>query len=409
MEKNDTLKKQINEADYIDIMVFIRAFLRLAYRYIFMVCPMIVCLTAGISLLSRALVKEQYVAGATFVVGVTLLEDFSYNYTLPEIRNDYVVDMSEAFKSVINSEYMSYLLEKELGGYVPGEINWENAYGTNMGGIYVISDSMDNAEKIRDAVITCLPKAVFTTLGDIEIKVLETSERKEVLHEEFKSPFLWVGVGAVGAIFAYLGIIFLMTLWRHDIETPEDMLKISKLPCLGNLPKSRTMSSKKQLGYKRSGDTNSGDTNDEYKKSFSEFRRQLEEIIEQQEIKTLLFTGGYKKRGQADLLDKLDHDWTRQGRKIKRINIDLSNTQKTISQIQEELNQYIEKDLQEADLFIINGPDYDQTVELLTIADCVDGIVYMVKAGYDQIDNTKEAIYTLGFSQANLIGYVITA
>ena len=90
------------------------------------------------------------------------------------------------------------------------------------------------------------------------------------------------------------------------------------------------------------------------------------------------------------------------------MSLDLSNAPKTIVQIQDELNQQIDEALQKADLVIINGPDYEQTVELLSAADCVDGIVYIVKAGYDQMEITEEAICTLGFSKAKLLGYVIT-
>ena len=387
MEKNEIQKKRINEADYIDITVFIRAFLRLARRYILLVCPIIVCLTACINLLSRVLVKEQYVTEASFVIGVTLLDDYSYNYNLPAIRDDYVVQMSEAFKAVIKSEYMYYLLEEELGRDITGEIYWENAYGTNMGGVYVISDSMENAELLRDTVIACLPKALFTTLGDIELKVLEKSERTEVLHENLKSPLIWGGGGVIGGIFVYLGIIFLLTLWRHDIETTEDMLKITDLPCLGKMPDFRN-------GYER---------------SFSEFRKQLANVIEQQQVKTILFTGGYKKRGQTELLNKLNNICLSHGEKVLCINMDLSKAPKTGEQIQKELNQHIKKAMKKADLVIINGPGYEQTFELLTIADCVDGIVYIVKAGYDQMENTKEAIDTLGFAKADFMGYVITA
>ena len=394
MEKNETQKKRINEADYIDITVFIRAFLRLARRYFLLVCPIIVCLTACLNLMSRSLVKEQYVAKASFVVGVTLLDDFSYNYTLPEIRNDYVVQMSDSFRSVIGSEYMYYLLEEETGRNIPGEVYWENAYGTNMGGISVVSDSLENAKQLRDAVIDCLPKALFTTIGDIELKVLETSENTEVLHENLKSPLIWAGGGIVGGIFAYLGILFLITLLRHDIESPEDMLKITKLPCLGRLPKSRKATSNKQSAYNR---------------AFSEFRRQLADAIKQQQVKSILFTGGYKKRGQTELLDKLNSDWISQGKKVTRIHMDLSKEPGNVTHIQEELNQQIENALKESDLIIVSGPDYKQTMELLTMADCVDGIVYIVKAGYDQMENTKEAIDTLGFAQADLMGYVITA
>lgn len=401
MEKNETQKKQINEADYIDITVFVRAFLRLARRYLLLVCPIIVCLTAGMNLLSRAMVREQYVAEGSFVVGVTLSDDFSYNYT--EIRDDYVMQTSEAFKSVIESDYMFYLLKEEIGRVIPGTVTWKNAYGTNMGGINVVCDTKENAIQLRDAVINCLPKALFTTLGDIEIKVLETSDRTEVLHENLKSPIIWIGVGVIGSVFAYLGVIFLITLWRHDIETPEDMAKITDLTNLGSLPKLRKISSKKESELIRSHDTY-----DEFSRSFSEFRKQLEEAIEQQQVKTLLFTGRDKKRGQAQLLDKLIHDWNDQGKKVQRINMASSKVSKTTVQIQEEMNQQIEEGLKESDLLIINGPDYEQTVELLSVADCVDGMVYIIKAGYDQMESTKEAICTLGFTQARILGYVIT-
>lgn len=414
MNNNETQKNQINEADYIDITVFIRAFFRLARRYLLLVCPIIVCLTASIGLLSRVLVKEQYVAEASFVVGVTRLDDFSYSYTLPDTRNDYVDQMSYAFRSVVKSEYMSYLLQDELGRDIPGEIYWENALGTNMGGVHVVSDSMENAVQLRDAVISCLPKALFSTLGDIEIKILEKNEKAEVLHENLKSPLIRGGAGIIGGIIAYFGIIFLFTLWRHDIETSEDMLKITDLQCLGRLPKSGKTFSDRQRNQIRS-------QHNEYNRSFSEFRTQLEGAIEQKQIKTLLFTGGYKKRGQKILLDRLTRDWISQGKKVKSINwvgqgeknqhndLDSSKAPNTVIRIREEMNQLIEKALKEADLLIINGPGFEQTAELLASADCVDGIVYIVKAGYDQMENTKEAICTLGFAQAELLGYVITA
>ena len=403
MERNETQKKQINEADYIDITVFIRAFLRLARRYLLLVCPMILCLTAGISLLSRALVKEQYIAETTFVIGVTLSDDLSYNYSLSGVRDDYVMQMPESFQSVIHSDYMYYLLEEELGQIIPGEINWVNVYGTNIGGINVVSDSMKNAEQLRDAVVTCLPKALFTTLGDIELKIQGTSERTEVIHEEVSSPLIWGGAGVIGGIFAYLGIIFLITLWRHDIETSEDMAEITDLPCLGSLPKSGKKLSGKELKNSRSRNTD-----DEYNRAFSDFRKQLEDIMEQQPLRTLLFTGEFKKRGQTTLLDKLTNDWTSQGKKVQCINVPLSKVQRTAIQIQEELNHQIEESLKESDLVIINGPDYGQTVELLSAADCVDGLVYIVKAGYDQMESTKEAVCSLGFTQAKTLGYVIT-
>ena len=237
MDRNEEQKKLINEADYIDLTVFIRAFLRLARRSLLLVCPIILCLTACIGLLSRKMVKEQHVAEASFVVGVKLLDDFSYNYTLQEIRGDYIALMSDAFQSVVSSEYMYFLLEEELGWNIPGEIYCNYAYGTNMGGIYVISDSMENAIQLRDAVISCLPRALYTSIGDIELKVLGKTESSEVLHEELQSKAIWAAAGIAGGVFAYLGIIFLLTLLCHDIETAEDMAKITDLPCLGILQK----------------------------------------------------------------------------------------------------------------------------------------------------------------------------
>ncbi len=414
MKNNEIQKNQINEADYIDITIFIRAFFRLARRYLLLVCPLIVCLTASIGMLARVLVKEQYVAEASVVIGVTRLDDFSYSYTLPDTRNDNIVQMSNAFRAVVKSEYMSYLLQDKLGRAIPGEIYWENAHGTNMGGVYAVSDSMENAVQLRDAVISCLPKALFTTLGDIDLKVLKTTESAEILHENLKTPFIWGGAGIIGGIFAYFGIIFLFTLWRHDIETPEDMLNITDLPCLGRLPKSGKTSSDRLRNQIRS-------RNNEYNRSFSEFRTQLAGAIEQKKIKTLLFTGGYKMRGQNKILDKLTRDWISQGKKVKCINwvgqgkkdrhndSDSSKAPNVVIQIREEMNQLVEKVSKEADLLIINGPDFEQTVELLATADCVDGIVYIVKEGYDQMENTKEAICSLGFTQAELLGYVITA
>ena len=62
---------------------------------------MIVFLTAGVSLMSRALVREQFSAEAAIVAGVPLSDDFSYHYNLSEMRDDYVVQMSEAFQIIM--------------------------------------------------------------------------------------------------------------------------------------------------------------------------------------------------------------------------------------------------------------------------------------------------------------------
>lgn len=404
MERNEIDKKQVNEADYIDLFVFIRAFLRLVRKYLLLFCPLCICLTAVISVLSRTIVKEQHVAEVSFVIGVKLQDDFSYNYTLMDVRENYISQMSDAFQSVVTSEYMQDLLKDELGGYIPGEITGQSTNGTNMAGIYVVSDSIENAVQLRDAVIKCLPKALFSTIGDIELKILGTSERTEVLHGELASPLIWVGGGVIGGVFIYLGIIFMLALWHHDIETPEDMTKITDLPCLGNLPRSGKRS-KKNLS-----DSNlSPDINDAYNRSFAEFRRQLSDVLEEQQVKTLLFTGAYRKRGQAKILDKLVQDWTGQGRKVRLINLDFSKVSKTTVQIQDELTQQIRETLKEADLVIIDGPDYKQTIELLSAADCTDGLVYIVKAGYEQVKSAEEAFCTLGFTRAKFLGYVITA
>ena len=65
------------------------------------------------------------------------------------------------------------------------------------------------------------------------------------------------------------------------------------------------------------------------------------------QVKTLLFTGGYKKHGQTELLDKLYSDWIDQGKKVTRINMDLSKVPNTVARIQKELNQHMEEALKE--------------------------------------------------------------
>lgn len=399
-----------DEIDYIDIPAFVRSLLRYARKYILFVVPLIICMSACLAILSRPYTKKSYVAGGTAMIGVKLANSESFDYTISGLswdRHSTMAQMDYVLNALVENGYINQFVRDFMGGNrneeLNGQIHINTVYATNLVDISVVSESPEDAREIRDAVFSCLPDAVFPAVGFIEMEIEELYTREESSSRAFlTSPAVWVAGGTALGIIVYLGLVFLYTLRRRDVETPEDVRKLTDIPCLGRLPalKKRRRRSKHSSAE---GLNSSLSVTEEYKRAFDRFRRNATEEIQQCGSRVILLTGIGHRKGQSTIAAELGKVWSEAGKKVVLLDLAL----KKEHLIEEKLRSYLNYSLKEADLILIDGPSFDQSADTLILADCADAMIMVIGEGQSQPDELKEMFQSLQYANAKPLGYVL--
>ena len=316
MKNKDQKSIMMDEIDYIDIPVFIRSMVRYARKYVLLVVPLIICMSVCLAMLSKSYTKKYYVAGGTSMIGLRLSDSLSFDYTFSGLtweRQSTLTQMNYILNALTESGYITQFVKESMGKKRNEELNGQiyinTSYSTNLVDIYVVSESPEDAEAIRDAVFASLPDVVFPAMGFIEMDIEELYTREESSSRAFlASPVVWAAGGVALGIIGYLGLVFLYTLRCRNVETPRDLRKLTDLSCLGVLP-----ALKKRISFHKQSEAKG--LNDflvvtkEYQRAFEEFRRKVSEEVWQRQIKVLLFTGSGRKRGQSTIAAELERTW----------------------------------------------------------------------------------------------------
>ena len=415
MEQVETKNEQrmpMNEIDYIDIPAFVRSFMRYARRYILLAVPLIVCMSVCLAMLSKPYAKKDYIAGGTAMIGIRLSDSVSFDYNLSGLswdRQSTLVQMDDVLSELLGRGYIDQFVRDTMGikgtEELNGQIYMNAAYMTNLVDIYVVSESPEDAEAIRDAVFSCLPDAAFPALGFIEVDVEDLYTREESSPRAFlTSPKVWVAGGTALGIIGYLGLVFLYTLRRRDVESPKDLRKITDLPCLGRLP-----ALKKRIRLCR----NSGGTvelnvslvvTEKYRREFDSFRRTVAEEIRRRQSRVILLTGSGNRNGQSTIAAELEKDWREMGKRV--VLIDLSDKEGSLTE--EKVRASLAQCAEDADLILIDGPPCGRSADCLVLADCADAMIVVIREGQSQPDELREMFQSLQYTEAGSLGYVLS-
>ena len=400
----------MDEIDYLDIPAFIRSFLRYARKYILFAVPLIICMSICLAILSKPYAKKNYVAGVTAMIGVRLSNSVSFDYTLSGLtweRQSTLAQMDYVLTELVESGYINQFVRNSMGikrnEELNGQIYINTAYPTNLLDISVVSETPEDAEAIRDAVISCLPDAVFPAVGFIEMDIEELYNREESSSRVFlTSHKVWVAGGAALGIIIYLGLVFLYTLRRRDVETPKDLRKLTDLPCLGRLP-----ALKKRLSRRKRASTeglnDSLVVTEEYQRAFNRFRKTAAEEIRQCQSRVILLTGSGQRKGQSTIAAELEKAWSKMGKKVILTDFTLTEGPLTEEKVRSSLVQGAE----EADLILIDGPSCDRSADSLVLADCADAVIVVIREGHSQPDELREMFQSLQYTNARTLGYVL--
>ena len=411
MEQNNKEQRMLlDEIDYLDIPAFIRSFLRYARKYILFAVPLIICMSICLAILSKPYAKKNYVAGVTAMIGVRLSNSVSFDYTLSGLtweRQSTLAQMDYVLTELVESGYINQFVRNSMGikrnEELNGQIYINTAYPTNLLDISVVSETPEDAEAIRDAVISCLPDAVFPAVGFIEMDIEELYNREESSSRAFlTSHKVWVAGGAALGIIIYLGLVFLYTLRRRDVETPKDLRKLTDLPCLGRLP-----ALKKRLSRRKRASTEGLNDSlvmtEEYQRAFNRFRKTAAEEIRQCQSRVILLTGSGQRKGQSTIAAELEKAWSKMGKKVILTDFTLTEGPLTEEKVRSSLVQGAE----EADLILIDGPSCDRSADSLVLADCADAVIVVIREGNSQPDELREMFQSLQYTNARTLGYVL--
>ena len=415
-KNKDQQRIMMDEIDYIDIPAFIRSMKRYARKFVFIVVPLIFCMAVCLAILSKSYTKKYYVAGGTFMVGVRLSDSLSFDYNLSGInwgRQSTMAHMNDVLTMLADSGYLTQFVKDSMGikrnEELNGQIFVKAAYSTNLIDIYVVSESPEEAETIRDNLFSSLPDAVFPAVGFIEMDIESLYTREEASSRAFlTSPKVWAAGGVILGIIGYLGLVFLYTLRRRDVETPNDLRKLTELSCIGRFPALR----RRSLFHKGSSTEELNDylvVTKEYQRVFDNFRSTIAEEIRQGQIRVILLTGRSHKKGQTTIASELEKDWLKMGKKVilTSLTIMKDSASEEGPLTEEKVRSSLNKNLEEADIILIDGPSFDQSVESLILADCADAMIMVIREGQSQPDEIKEMFQSLEYANARPLGYVL--
>ena len=396
MDRTDEQQAVIDKKDYIDIRAFLRAFFRYTRRYLAFALALIifmtVCVSGGMLVLSKKIVKTTYVAKETFAIGILVSDSIEYNYVLNGLgwnRGATLAAVTNAMSGLMGSDYMTQYIREELGlepdEEMNGTISIDVTYSTNLIRISVTSDSKEDAEAIREAIFACFQKAFFPVMGYVELDVINTNTEEIPSSLGFlASPIVWAALGIFLGAFMYLGLLFCCALLMSNLETPNDIAEITKIPCLAQLPVKKKKKS-------------------EYKKAFVGMRRRLSEEIEKRNTGILLFTGINNKKVQSDIVLELQSELRGQGKNAVLKAFDENEESLTAESVQKTLKEL----LSEADIVLIDGPLYSTSAAQLILADCSDAVIYMIEQGNAPPQKIKDMLQSLQYARAEEIGYVL--
>ena len=400
----------MDEIDYIDIPAFIRSMFRYARKYVLLVVPLIICISVCLAILTKPYTKKTYVAGGTAMIGVRLSDSVTFDYNLSGLswdRHSILAQMESVMNDLMQNGYIDLAVKESMGmkrnEELNGQIYANAAYSTNLVDIYVVSELPEDAEAIRDAVFSCLPDAVFPAVGFIELDIQEMYTREELSTKaNLASLKVWIAGGVVLGILGYLGLIFLYTLRRRDVETPKDLRKLTDLPCLGRLPALK----KSRLLHKRGNTEELIDSHvvtEEYQRAFNRFRKTVAEEIRQSQIRVILLTGSGHRKGQSTIVAELEKAWSKMGKKV--FFTDLAFIEGPITE--EKVRCALDQRYEEAELILIDGPACDQSADSLVLADCADAMIMVIREGQSQPNELKDMFQSLQYANAKPLGYVL--
>ncbi len=310
---NETITKNDQELQEIDILSLVRGFLRSLRRLWVVVLALTVGLTALSYYHTTTSYAPTYVADATVSVEV-VNGSASSNKKMAE-------QMAKIFPYILSSGALSDVIKEDLGmRSVPGTIKAANIGGTNLLTFTVTSGNDENAYNVLQSVLKNYPDTAQYVVGQTRFSLIDESGvpkdtgRTTVIRGSIKK-------GAAVGLALSLLIVGLHSLAFRTVNSEEELRSVLNITCLGTLPncKKRT---------RREGDQNEINIlYDANRKDYIEAMRLIRTRLERQmkDKKVLMITSSVAGEGKSTVAANLAISMALKGKRVILVDCDLRN------------------------------------------------------------------------------------
>ena len=396
-----------------------------------------------------------YESSASFTVA-TGAESGSYGFYYDSGTAD---QLSMTFPYILESGYFRSVLLEHLGtNELNGAITAETISGSNVVTMKVQSSSPQDAYAILTAAIEIYPEAAHFVLGDISFSMLTQPQIPTEPYNRpsmVKSGLMGVGLG----ILISLGILVLLSIFHKNMCSKEEMKRITSMRCLAMVPrvhiKARTKKRTMQLSFLNPSLPHS------YTESIRVLKNRIAMAMESDGQKVLLVTSTVSGEGKSVTAVNLAGQLAMDGARVLLIDGDLrkqrdgqllnltaeyglveacqasdmeavwNGIERNSAAMQEHgllvlagnkpmyqpaallsspaLKRCVEGLRERVDYIIIDSPPCGLFQDTAILAECADGILYLV--GYDRLpaNAVRDGIHALGGQSAVFLGYAFNA
>lgn len=426
------------------------------FRRLWWLCVLLVLgstvAVAGILFFSRT---PMYQSSASFTVA-TGEESGSYGFYYDSGTAD---QLSMTFPYILESGYFRSVLLEHLGtDHLNGTITAETISGSNVVTMKVQSSSPQDAYAILTAAIEIYPEAAHFVLGDISFSMLT---QPQIPTEPYNRPSMWksclVGVGL--GLLVSLVILVLLSIFRKNVSTKEEMRKITSMRCLAMLPrvhvKARTKKRTMQISFLNPSLPHG------YTESIRVLKNRIVKAMESNDQKVLLVTSTVSGEGKSVTAVNLAGQLAMDGARVLLIDGDLRKQrdgqllnlsaeyglveacgdsdqaavwtaiERNSGEVKERgllflggnnvlhqpasflssaaLRHCIQSLRENVDYIIIDSPPCGMFQDTALLAECADSVLYLV--GHDRLSAgaVRDGIHALGGQQISFLGYVFNS
>ena len=408
---------------------------------------LLICLGAGGALVfTRVFTEPMYRCSATFTVAIGDGESATYSYYYNQNAAD---QLSLTFPYILDSGFFRSSLLSALGtDSLNGTITAETIEESNVVTMTAESPDAQDAYDILNAAMDIYPETARFVLGEIRFSLLDEPQVPSQPYNQV-SMKRSLALGGGGGALVSLCILGLLSMFRGTVRNAEEMKKITSLRCLAAVPavrfKARGKQSRQNLSVLEER------TPFGYRESIRALQIRAEKALKNREGRVLLVTSTEPGEGKSTLAVGLAEMFASKGSRVLLIDGDLrkqddarlvgrrggaglaeavrgdqpagelirrnrksgmwflggNRPMKQPASVlsSPDLNRVIRELREKMDYIIIDSPPCGMFQDAGILADCADGILYVVK--YDCVSRGKirEGISSLQGRNAVFLGY----
>ena len=204
---------------------------------------LIILLSVAFYAYARIHYVPEYTATSTFTVTSSNASRSSSSY-----NQAVATQMGKVFPYLLSSDAMTKLVAEDLGlSYVPGRIETETLFNTNMMTLSVTAEDPTTAYDILQSIIKNYPSVTEYILGDVTLNLVDGSGKPSSPSNQISYPQQILRGAVIGLVLALL-LLYFYAATRKTVKKEKDLNRVLNVTCLATLPQVRM---KKRSNNKR--------------------------------------------------------------------------------------------------------------------------------------------------------------